>query len=60
MIMADWIKGAIEHKGALTARAKAAGMTVSQYLEVPHKSPVIKKEVALAKVLRGLPHKGKK
>jgi len=58
-MMADWIKGAVKHTGALTSRAKAAGMTVSQYLEVPHKSPIIKKEVALAKTLRGLPHKGK-
>ncbi len=47
----DWIKGAVEHPGKLTARAKAAGMTLGQYMAAPHKDPTIKKEVALARTL---------
>ena len=56
--MNKWIQGAIEHPGALTQRAKAAGMTVKQYMAAPHKRVAIKKEVALAKTLESF-HKGK-
>ena len=49
-----WIEGAIGHPGALRKRAKAAGMSLSQYMAAPHKNGTIKKEIALAKTLKGL------
>jgi hypothetical protein len=52
--MGNWIQKAIKHPGKLIQRAKAAGMTVSQYIAAPHKSPEIKKEVTLAKTLKKL------
>ena len=50
----NWIQGAVsKHPGKLTARAKAAGMTLGQYMASPHSNPTIKKEVVLAKTLKG-------
>jgi len=57
MAKKKWIAGAIKHPGALTARAKAAGMSVSQYMAAPHKSAEIKHEVNLARTLKKLNHK---
>jgi len=52
-----WIKGAIKHPGALTARAKAAGMSLSQYMAAPHRSTEIKQEINLARRLMAMNHK---
>jgi hypothetical protein len=62
--MADqWIQGAIKHPGALTAKAKAAGMTLAQYEAAPHKDSTTKHQVALAERLKAISqhrrHKGK-
>lgn len=48
-----WIHGAIKHPGALTAKAKAAGVSVSAYMAHPPKSisSTTKHEIALAKTL---------
>ena len=36
--MADkWIQGAIKYPGALTAKAKAAGVSLSQFMQEKHK-----------------------
>ena len=34
-----WIQGAIKHPGALTAKAKAAGESLSQFMRETHKNP---------------------
>ena len=49
-----WIKGAIKHPGALTAKAKKAGMSVSAYIANPPKGITsrTKKQIQLAKTLR--------
>jgi len=52
-----WIQGAIKHPGALTAKAKAAGMTLGQFMAAPHRDTTTKRQVALAKTLRGLARK---
>jgi len=52
-----WIQGAIKHPGALTKRAKAAGMSLSQYMAAPHKSAEIKREVNLARTLIAMSRK---
>jgi len=51
-----WIQGAIKHPGALTRKAKAAGMTVSAYMAHPPKgaSSTTKRQIALAKTLKKL------
>jgi len=49
-----WIQKAIKHPGALTMRAKAAGMTLAQYMAAPHRSLAIKRQVNLAKTLQRL------
>jgi hypothetical protein len=54
-----WIQGAIKHPGALTARAKAAGESLSQFMSEKHRDPTIRKEVALAKTLRAMNHRKK-
>jgi hypothetical protein len=56
-----WIQGAIKHPGALTRKAKAAGMTVAQYEAHPPKgiSSTTKREIALAKTLASFKHKQK-
>ena len=53
----NWIKGAVEHPGKLTAQAKAAGMTVGQFMAAPHHDAAIKKEVNLARTLKSFHHK---
>ena len=51
--MADkWIQGAIKHPGALTAKAKAAGENLSQFMRETHKNPTTNREIALARRLQ--------
>lgn len=49
-----WIQKAIKNPGALTAQAKAAGMSLSAYMKNPPKniSATTKKRIALAKTLK--------
>lgn len=49
-----WIKKAIKRPGALTAKAKAAGKTVTEFIAHPPKnaSTQTKRQIALAKTLR--------
>jgi len=47
-----WIKGAIKRPGALTKKAKAAGMTITQYCAQPNLSKRSKRQCQLAKTLR--------
>ncbi len=56
-----WIQSAIKHPGALTAKAKAAGMSVSTYMAHPPKgiSTTTKHEIALAKTLATLHKRGR-
>lgn len=51
--MAKWIQKAIKHPGALTRKAKAAGMSVAAYIANPPKniSTTTKRQIALAKTL---------
>jgi len=53
-----WIQNAIKHPGALTAQAKRAGMTLSQFESNPPKgiTMVTKERITLAKTL-GKMHK---
>jgi len=53
-----WIKKAIKRPGALTAKAKKAGKTVSQYCAKPHKGRTAK-QCNLAKTLKKMPRKKK-
>jgi mannitol/fructose-specific phosphotransferase system IIA component len=52
-----WIKGAIKHPGALTQRAKAAGMTMGEFMAAPHRMTEIKREVNLARTLMAMNHR---
>ncbi len=56
-----WIAGAIKHPGALTKKAKAAGMSVSAYIANPPKgiSTQTKRQINLAKTLKSLPRRRK-
>ncbi len=56
-----WIQSAIKHPGALTAKAKAAGMSVSAYMAHPPKgiSTTTKREINLAKTLASLHRHGR-
>jgi hypothetical protein len=56
-----WIQSAIKHPGALTAKAKAAGMSVSAYMARPPKgiSATTKREINLAKTLASLHKRGR-
>ena len=49
-----WIQKAIKKPGALTAKAKAAGKTVSEFIANPPKnaSTETKRQIALAKTLK--------
>jgi hypothetical protein len=49
-----WIQSAIKRPGALTRKAKAAGMTVAQYIAnpPPNITERTKRQIALAKTLR--------
>lgn len=54
-----WIQKAIKRPGALTAKAKAAGKSISEYIASPPKgiSERTKKQIALAKTLRKMKKK---
>jgi hypothetical protein len=47
-----WIQDAIQHPGALTAKAKAAGMTLAQFEAAPHTDSTTKHQIALAERLK--------
>jgi hypothetical protein len=51
-----WIQGAIQHPGALTRKAKAAGVSVAEFMAHPPKgiSTTTKRQINLAKTLKGL------
>ncbi len=53
-----WIKGAIKHPGALSKKAKGAGMSTKQYAQ-KHKGDTGKTgaQARLAIVLMAMPHK---
>jgi len=55
-----WIAEAIKHPGALTRKAKAAGMSVASFMAHPPKgiSTQTKRQVNLAKTLASF-HKGR-
>ena len=61
MAKKKWIKGAIKNPGALTAKAKAKGQTVSQFCADagPRASTSTKRQCNLAKTLKGM-NKGRK
>lgn len=54
-----WIDGAIKHPGALTAKAKRAGESLSQFENQHHNNPTTERQVALAKTLKKMHHGGK-
>jgi hypothetical protein len=56
---ADWIKGAIKKPGALTAQAKAAGMSLAAFCSQKNLSPKAKRRCALRKTLRSFNSKKK-
>jgi len=50
-----WIAGAIKRPGALTKKAKAAGMSVSEFIrKYKGKNTRTKRQIALAKTLKKL------
>ena len=56
-MIGHWIKGAIKHPGAFTKKAKAAGMTTSQYAAKVTKSgskasATTKRQANLSKTLK--------
>jgi len=53
----NWIRGAIKRPGALTAKVKAAGMSIDQYCAQGGLSTQSKQQCNLAKTLRGFHHK---
>jgi hypothetical protein len=58
-----WIQGAIKHPGALSRKAKAAGKSVSAYIDSPPVGITMQtqRQINLAKTLRKLPrHRGSK
>lgn len=58
--MADFIKKAVKHPGAFSAKAKKAGKTVKQYaMEKQHDSGTLGKQARLALVLEGMHGGGK-
>lgn len=61
MAKKKWIQSAIQHPGALTRKAKAAGKTVQAYIDNPptNISTETKRQINLAKTLKKLPrHRG--
>ena len=59
--MANWIAGAIKHKGAFTAKAKAAGMTTKGYAKKvlkkgSHASAETQRQANLAQTLGEFKH----
>lgn len=57
-----WIAGAIERPGALTRKAKAAGMSVAEFIVHPPKgiTAQTRRQINLAKTLKKLRPKKKK
>jgi hypothetical protein len=53
MAKKKWIAGAIKHPGALTAQAKAAGKTVSEFCAQAQTGTTAKR-CALAKTLKNM------
>ena len=53
-----WIQNAITHPDALTAKAKAAGMSLAAFEAHPPRniSSTTKRQINLAKTLKGLHH----
>jgi len=53
-----WIQGAIKHPGALTAKAKAAGMSLAAFEMHPPKgvSATTKRQINMAKTLKSFHH----
>ena len=49
----NWIKSAIKKPGALTAQAKRAGMSISEYCKQGNLSTKSKQRCRLAKTLKG-------
>lgn len=50
-----WIKGAIKHPGAFTAKAKKAGKSVGEFAKEKASAPgTLGKQARLAQTLRGL------
>lgn len=47
-----WIQGAIKHPGALTAKAKAAGMSLAAFMAAPHKDTTTMHQINLAERLK--------
>lgn len=58
----DWIKGAIKRPGALTKKAKAAGMSITEFCSRlgPKADTRTKRQCSLAKTLRGFAKKRKR
>lgn len=52
MPVKQWIAGAIKHPGALTAAAKKAGKSISEYCAGGNLSSTAKKRCALARTLK--------
>jgi protein involved in polysaccharide export with SLBB domain len=55
-----FISGAIKRPGALTRKAKAAGMSINEYCSQSDLSTLSKRQCALAKTLRKLSRKRSK
>ena len=53
MAESNWIKGAISHPGALTAKAKKAGKSITEYCSQEGLDGKTKKQCSLAKTLKG-------
>ena len=53
-----WIQDAIKHPGALTRKAKAAGMSLAAFEAHPPKgvSTTTRRQINLARTLKSLPH----
>ena len=54
-----WIQSAIKRPGALTAKAKAAGKSISEYCAQEGLSTLSKRQCALAKTLKSFSKKKK-
>lgn len=54
-----WIKGAVKRPGALTAKSKAAGRSLADYIAHPpaNASTRTKRQIALAKTFRKMRNK---
>ena len=53
MAESNWIKGAISHPGAITAKAKKAGKSITEYCSQEGLDGKTKKQCSLAKTLKG-------